>query len=60
VVYISEEKEQIDTLKKQIKDKNQKIKNQAEELDHLTNNVVPQLKKENKELKKLKKENSRE
>lgn len=48
-------KEQIDTLKKQIKDKNQKIKNQAEELDHLTNNVVPQLKKENKELKKLKK-----
>ena len=33
-----------------------KVKNQANELNHLTNEVIPVLKKENKELKKLKNE----
>ena len=33
-----------------------KSKNQSEELNHLTNEIIPDLKKENKQLKNLKKE----
>lgn len=43
-------------LKKQLEAKDEKLKNQANELNHLTNNVVPDLKKENKKLKALKAE----
>ena len=51
-----EEQNQIEHLEARITAKDKKIKNQAEELDYLTNTVVPDLKKENKELKQLKKE----
>ena len=52
VIFISEE--EIETLKQQIADKDAKLKNQANELNHLTNEVIPDLKKENKKLKALK------
>ncbi|AMK14574.1 coiled-coil domain-containing protein [Methanobrevibacter olleyae] len=52
VVFISEE--EIETLKKQLSEKNEKLKNQAIELNHLTNDIIPKLKKENKQLKSLK------
>lgn len=51
VVFISED---IETLKAQLNDKDSKLKNQAAELDHLTNKVIPDLKKDNKKLKALK------
>ena len=43
-------------MKKQLEAKDEKLKNQANELNHLTNTVVPDLKKENKKLKALKAE----
>ena len=52
MIFISEE--EIDTLKQQLADKDAKLKNQASELNHLTNEVIPDLKKENKQLKALK------
>lgn len=51
VVFISED---IETLKAQLIDKEIKLKNQADELNHLTNKVIPDLKKDNKKLKALK------
>ena len=54
VIFISEE--EIETLKKQLADKDTKLKNQASELNHLTNEVIPELKKDNKKLKALKEE----
>lgn len=51
VVFISED---IETLKAQLNDKDSKLKNQAAELDHLTNKVIPELKKDNKYLKSIK------
>ena len=52
VVFISEE--EIETLKAKIAEKDEKLKNQASELNHLTNEIIPDLKKENKQLKALK------
>ena len=52
MIFISEE--EIETLKQQLADKDAKLKNQASELNHLTNEVIPDLKKENKKLKALK------
>ena len=55
MISISDENKQtIDDLKKKLDAKDKKLKNQAEELSYLTNKVVPELKKENKELKNLK------
>ncbi len=54
VIFISEE--EIETLKSQLAEKDEKLKNQANELNHLTNEVIPELKKENKQLKALKAE----
>lgn len=52
VVFISEE--EIETLKEKLANKDEKLKNQASELNHLTNEIIPNLKKENKELKAVK------
>ncbi|MBO7444652.1 MAG: hypothetical protein J6T69_07540 [Methanobrevibacter sp.] len=52
VVFISEE--EIETLKEKLAEKDEKLKNQASELNHLTNEIIPELKKENKQLKALK------
>ena len=52
VVFISEE--EIETLKQKLAEKDDKLKNQASELNHLTNEIIPELKKENKKLKALK------
>jgi chromosome segregation ATPase len=52
VVFISEE--EIETLKQKLAEKDEKLKNQASELNHLTNEIIPELKKENKKLKALK------
>ena len=52
MVFISEE--EIETLKAKIAEKDEKLKNQASELNHLTNEIIPDLKKENKQLKALK------
>ena len=46
VVFISED---IETLKAQLNDKETKLKNQADELNHLTNKVIPDLKKQHPE-----------
>ena len=62
MVFISEEEietqnermDEIETLKQQLAKKDDKLKNQASELNHLTNEVIPDLKKENKELKAVK------
>ena len=62
VVFISEEEietqneqlDEVETLKMRIAKKDEKLKNQAGELDHLTNEIIPKLKKENKELKAVK------
>ena len=51
VIFISED---IEILKKQLAEKDEKLKNQASELNHLTNEIIPDLKKENKQLKALK------
>ena len=51
VIFISED---IEILKKQLAEKDEKLKNQAGELNHLTNEIIPDLKKENKQLKALK------
>ncbi|MDO5850431.1 MAG: hypothetical protein Q4P14_04380 [Methanobacteriaceae archaeon] len=51
MVFISEE---IENLKVQLSEKDSKLKNQAAELNHLTNEIIPELKKENKKLKALK------
>ena len=42
VVFISEE--EIETLKERLAKKDDKLKNQASELNHLTNEVIPELK----------------
>ena len=52
VIFISEE--EIETLKQKLAEKDDKLKNQASELNHLTNEIIPELKKENKKLKALK------
>ena len=52
MVFISEE--EIETLKQKLAEKDEKLKNQASELNHLTNEIIPELKKENKKLKALK------
>ena len=52
MVFISEE--EIETLKQKLAEKDDKLKNQASELNHLTNEIIPDLKKENKQLKALK------
>ena len=52
MVFISEE--EIETLKQKLAEKDEKLKNQASELNHLTNEIIPELKKENKQLKALK------
>ena len=52
VIFISEE--EIETLKQKLAEKDEKLKNQASELNHLTNEIIPDLKKENKQLKALK------
>ena len=52
VIFISEE--EIETLKQKLAEKDDKLKNQASELNHLTNEIIPELKKENKQLKALK------
>lgn len=52
MVFIPEET--IETLKAKLQDKDSKLKNQAAELNHLTNEVIPDLKSENKKLKALK------
>ena len=51
MVFISEE---IENLKVQLSEKDSKLKNQAAELNHLTNEIIPELKKQNKKLKALK------
>lgn len=51
VIFISEE---IEKLKEQLSNKELKLQNQAKELDHLTNNLIPELKKQNKNLKAVK------
>ena len=43
-------------LRKELKDKESKLKNQSNELNYLTNKVIPNLKKENSELKSVKRE----
>lgn len=43
-------------LKEELKDKESKLKNQSNELNYLTNTIIPDLKKENSELKSLKTE----
>ena len=52
VIFIAEE--EIETLKQKLAEKDDKLKNQASELNHLTNEIIPELKKENKKLKALK------
>ena len=42
MVFISEE--EIETLKEKLAKKDEKLKNQASELNHLTNEVIPDLK----------------
>lgn len=51
---IADKDEEIEKLKQQLADKDSKLKNQANELNHLTNEIIPELKKENKKLKALK------
>ena len=43
-------------MKKELKDKETKLKNQSNELNYLTNTIIPNLKKENAELKSVKRE----
>ena len=43
-------------LKKELKEKESKLKNQSNELNYLTNTIIPDLKKENSKLKSLKAE----
>ena len=45
-----------DKLSKKLAEKDKKLSNQSSELNYLTNKVIPKLKKENAELKGLKKE----
>lgn len=51
---MSEEK--IKELETTIEEKNEKLNNQSTELDYLTNEIIPKLKKENSELKKMRDE----
>ena len=44
----------VSKLKKEISEKNEKLSNQSNELNYLTNKVIPRLKKENSELKSVK------
>lgn len=48
--------ENVTDIETQMKEKNQKLDNQSSELNYLTNEIIPNLKKENAELKKIKKE----
>lgn len=43
-------------LKSKLQEKEKKLTNQSSELNYLTNNVIPKIKKENSELKKIKNE----
>ena len=44
----------VSQLKKELKEKESKLKNQSNELNYLTNTIIPDLKKENSKLKSLK------
>lgn len=44
----------VSKLKKELSEKNEKLSNQSNELNYLTNKVIPRLKKENSELKSVK------
>lgn len=48
--------ENISEIGTKIKEKDEKLSNQSQELNYLTNEIIPNLKKENSELKSLKKE----
>ena len=58
VIFISEDIEILESKlaekDEKLAEKDEKLKNQASELNHLTNEVIPELKKENKQLKALK------
>ena len=47
---------QLDNLKQKLKEKDEKLSNQSSELNYLTNKIIPNLKKENAELNKVKNE----
>ena len=47
---------QVNQLKKELKEKESKLKNQSNELNYLTNTIIPDLKSENSKLKSLKAE----
>ena len=47
---------QVAQLKKELKEKESKLKNQSNELNYLTNTIIPDLKSENSKLKSLKAE----
>ncbi len=48
--------ENVTEFESQLKEKDQKLDNQSSELNYLTNEIIPNLKKENAELKKNKNE----
>ena len=48
--------ENVTEFESQLKEKDQKLDNQSSELNYLTNEIIPNLKKENAELKKIKNE----
>ena len=48
--------ENVTEFESQLKEKDQKLDNQSSELNYLTNETIPNLKKENAELKKIKNE----
>lgn len=48
--------ENMSELEIKIKEKDEKLSNQSQELNYLTNEIIPKLKKENSELKSVKKE----
>lgn len=53
-VEISVDYNVVSKLKKELSEKNEKLSNQSNELNYLTNKVIPRLKKENSELKSVK------
>ncbi len=48
--------EKITELETKIKEKDEKLSNQSQELNYLTNDIIPNLKRENSDLKSVKKE----
>lgn len=51
---VDEKDENLDKVQNLIKEKDEKLSNQSQELHYLTNDIIPKLKKENSELKSLK------